>query len=281
MPKTYRTRRKRNPKRKNKNSWKFHLFIYSFLILCFVFYHYRSGISYYFNEVKRYFSSDPTLIKPDVNDIWIVETLENQKDRLFGFDVSHYQSQIEWQRVDSLYEKFPIHFVFVRSTMGTNGKDFRFKENWNRAKGRLLVRGAYHYYHPDENSTAQALHYIKNTPLSSGDFIPILDIEDYPKTQTMQQLKLGIANWLKIVEKHYAKKPMIYSGKHFYETQLQQDFGDYPLWIGRYNFTFKEMDENWDFWQFTDRGFVNGVPTRVDLNIFNGNYQALKKYVLP
>src|SRR5690606_40837136 len=105
--------------------------------------------------------------------------------------------------------------------MGIDGIDYEFKTNWKYAKTRLLVRGAYHYYRPDENSTLQAQNFIKNTFLEPGDFVPVLDIEDYPKHQSVERLREGVQNWLEIVEIHYGVQPMIYSGENFYNRNVK------------------------------------------------------------
>jgi lysozyme len=37
--------------------------------------------------------------------------------------------------------------------------DWQFDENWRGAKKNNLIRGAYHYYRPNENSLEQAALY--------------------------------------------------------------------------------------------------------------------------
>lgn len=255
-------------------------FLGCFVMVVFaVFFHYKDGIKYI---VKDWYFSVFHNEKPSatLHDIRAIEILEKHSDCLFGFDVSYYQNEINWRGIDSLYEKFPLDFVFIRSTMGDNGIDKKFKQNWKYAKARLLVRGAYHYYRPDENSTLQAKNFIKNTPLAVGDFVPVLDIEDYPKKQSIEDLCKGVKNWLTIVEKHYGVKPIIYSGENFYNTNLKQHFPEYKIWIAKYSAFSEKIKGNWHFWQFTDKGSVKGIEGNVDLNIFNGNRHELKSFLL-
>ena len=75
----------------------------------------------------------------------------------------------------------PIEYVIIRSTMGDNRKDIRYKENWIGAKKQGFIRGVYHYYDPNENSTKQAHNFIKSVKLKGGDLSPILDIEAFSK----------------------------------------------------------------------------------------------------
>src|SRR5690606_8452481 len=120
------------------------------------------GLRYFFLDLyETVFRSEQTK-EVTVHDIRAIEILDKHTEHyLFGFDVSHYQYRIDWKIADSLYQKYPLDFVFIRSTMGIDGIDYEFKTNWKYAKTRLLVRGAYHYYRPDENSTLQAQNFIK------------------------------------------------------------------------------------------------------------------------
>src|SRR5690606_41798508 len=87
-------------------------------------------------------------------------------------------------------------------------------------------------------------------------------------------------NWLNIVEKHYGVKPIIYSGAHYYNKNLKDYFPEYKIWIAKYSLFSEKMNDDWHFWQFTDKGTINGVPTKVDLNIFKGSRYDLKKFVI-
>lgn len=258
---------------------KYHIVGYATIILLAVIFHYRDGISYLAKD-WYYSIFHNEKVKSTLHDVRTIEILDKHNQHLFGFDVSHYQNEINWRGIDSLYQKFPLDFVFIRSTMGGNGVDKNFKQNWKYAKVRLLVRGAYHYYRPDENSTLQAQNFIRNTPLTVGDFVPVLDIEDYPKHQSIEDLQKGVKNWLNIVEKHYGVKPIIYSGENFYNQNLKAHFPEYKIWIAKYSAFSDKIKDDWHFWQFTDKGSVEGIIGDVDLNIFNGNRHDLKVFLI-
>ena len=273
-------KRKSTKKKAKVAPWKWHVLAYSSLIVCFVIFHYRDGIGYFFTDLYERVFKEETSKSVTVHDFRAIEILDKHTDHLFGFDVSHYQYDIEWREIDSLYHKYPIDYVFLRSTMGVDGVDKKFDFNWKKAKSRLLVRGAYHYYRPDENSTQQAENFIKNTALEPGDFFPVLDIEELPKTQSKDKMREGLQNWLDIVEKHYGVKPIIYSGANYYDHHLKDHFPKYKIWIAKYSLFSEKMNEEWHFWQFTDKGTVNGIETKVDLNIFKGDRYDLKQFVI-
>ena len=236
---------------------------------------FREGISYYFGS--KFDKKDD---KNMVFDVRNIEVMKRHDDMLFGIDVSLYQGPIIWDSLNLMYDEFPIDFVFVRSTMGIDGVDARFDQNYKQARAFHFIRGAYHYYRPNESSVEQAENFIKNTKLEPGDFPPILDIEELPKKQSMDCLKVGLKKWLQIVEKHYKVKPILYSGEHFYKTHLKEDFADYEVWVANYNFFVENIKPEWMMWQFTEKGTVPGIRSKVDVNIFNGSKNDLRQKLI-
>ncbi|TXI62855.1 MAG: glycoside hydrolase family 25 protein [Flavobacterium sp.] len=271
-------RRKPVTKRKSntKNRWIFYLI--SIVLLFFVaigIYKFRDGFLYYLSFKTN--KNIATLSKEErkLADIRIYEVLHKHDEKAIGFDVSEYQSEIDWEQTYHLDESFELSFVFIRATAGKNKVDKRFKENWKASKERQLIRGAYHYYRPNENSIEQAENFIKTVKLEKGDLPPVLDIEKLPKSQSIDSLKVGLRRWLKKVEKHYKVKPIIYSGESYYTDFLKEEFSDYPLWIANYNFWRNHLEDDWLFWQFTEKAQIQGIEGMVDVNIFNGDKNKL------
>ncbi len=195
---------------------------------------------------------------------------------VFGIDVSQYQTDIDWEK---LTRKEKIDFVIIRAVAGKDKVDTKFRTNWESAKENKVIRGAYHYYRPDENSTDQAKFFIKNVKLEEGDLPPVLDIEKYSRVQSLTSLKNGLLNWLKIVEEHYGITPILYTYYNFYSSTLSGDkrFSKYPVWIAWYNINGNpdNIKKDWVFWQFTDKGRLKGIDGDVDVNVFNGKLQDL------
>jgi lysozyme len=206
--------------------------------------------------------------------------LKNHADFSIGIDVSEYQERISWSYVDTIQKKYPIHFVFIRATVGSDRIDRQFERNWYGAKNNNMIRGAYHYYRPNENSLQQARLFIKHVTLEEGDLPPVLDIEKLPKNQSIDSLKVGLRRWLEKVEDHYGVKPIIYSGEKYYIDFLKEEFDDYPFWIANYNNYRGEIDQDWLFWQFTESARIPGIKTRVDVNVFNGDVGDLQGITL-
>lgn len=253
--------------------------IWAFFILLFigVGYHYREGLAYYFS-----FKTDKKLSEEEkrIADVRIYQVLSKHENKVYGFDVSEYQGKVDWKKANSIEETFPLGFVFIRATAGKNRVDATFKENWREAKKNKFIRGAYHYYRPNENSIAQAENFIKTVKLRKGDLPPVLDIEKLPKEQSIDSLKVGLKRWLKRVEKHYNVRPIIYSGESYYNDFLKDEFGEYTFWIANYNFFEETIKDEWTFWQFTEKATVPGIKGTVDVNIYNGTPKQLQYFTI-
>lgn len=248
------------------------------IFLAFAIYHYRDGLAYYLG-----FKSDKTYREKAADkrlaDLRNIQVLVRHDGKSIGFDVSEYQGKINWEQADSI-DVYPLDYVFIRATAGKDRPDLNFRQNWDAAKNQNLIRGAYHYYRPNENSIEQAQLFIKTVKLQAGDFPPILDIEQLPETQSIDSLKVGLRRWLTKIENHYKVRPIIYSGEKYYDDFLKEEFSDYDFWIANYNFFVDEIKPDWTFWQFTEKGSIRGIEGNVDVNIFNGSPEMIEKHVI-
>lgn len=194
---------------------------------------------------------------------------------LFGIDISHYQGRIDWESVQNT--QHPLKFVFIRATMGVNGKDSHYNRNWKSARQSNYIRGAYHFYRPDENPVAQFENYRASVRLESGDFVPVLDIES-SGTIGIANLRKGVLRWLALAEEAYGVKPIVYTGSHFYQTHLNGYLDEYPLWISAFSGKHRVQGLPWRFHQFTDKIRIKGIRSTVDGNHFNGDISDLAAF---
>lgn len=204
-------------------------------------------------------------------------------DKTFGIDMSHYQRKedIKWDSLSFGNRTIPIEFVVLRATMGNKSRDKNFDDFWKLAKKHEKIRGAYHFYRADEDPVLQANNFLANVKLESGDLPPVLDIEKVPKMKTNKKLISDLKVWCRIVEEAYGEKPIIYTYYHYYKDFLKGEFDDYPLWLANYNDVLEPAPEtDWDFWQFTEKGIVYGINTKVDVDIYNGSLWSLKRLTI-
>lgn len=222
----------------------------------------------------------------------------NQKfhvgSKVYGIDVAKYQKKIDWEKLSlrasadgtvsptakngSFLQ--PVLFALMKSTEGTNIRDPQFERNFAESKRCGIIRGAYHFLNSHVSAQAQAKYFIANTPLEVGDLPPVLDLEIPKKVMQRDHKKIVkmALEWLKYVEDYYGVKPIVYTYENYYKDYLHgHGFDDYDFWIARYG---KEPSaRHWEIWQFTDKGNATGIDHAVDIDIFRGDYKALKKYV--
>jgi len=196
-------------------------------------------------------------------------------DVLHGLDVSHHQKRIAW---DSVASKEPVDFVFVKATEGGDFVDSLFCHNWEDLRRLGIRRGAYHFFRAYGCGEDQAHNFLSQVTMEPGDIAPVLDIEilDGIDPEVMAQ---EARIWLQTVQQHLGVKPIIYTNQHFYEQYLAHHFDEYPLWIARYSEEKPTLSagKNWEIWQFSNQGCIEGIPRKVDLNVFMGSHAMLDR----
>ena len=183
----------------------------------------------------------------------------------FGIDVSQYNGPIDWPKVRTQDKtRDPIRFVIIRSTVGVD-RDSRYEYNYTEAKKNGFIVGSYHYYRPNENSSLQFENFKKTIHLEKGDILPVVDIEAASTVQSMASLKVGLRNFVNLVEKEYGVKPIIYSKLSMWRDYLADDFSDCKLWVAAYS-TSRRTDDvvrNADIHQFTKEiRDIPGIPEK-------------------
>ena len=185
-----------------------------------------------------------------------------------GIDVSHYQGNVDWAQVKAAGKVF----AFAKATQGSTDVDSMFATNWSAMKEAGIVRGAYHFFQPDEDATAQAEHFIATVKLEAGDLPPVIDIE-VAEGSTTQNIDADVKTWLEKVAAAYGVRPIIYSDLSFLQQHLASGFGDYPLWVADYSPNPPDPPESWKkwtFWQYSQSGTVAGIDGDVDLDRYQG-----------
>jgi lysozyme len=191
---------------------------------------------------------------------------------IHGIDVSRYQDIIAWEEVKKMkVDRIQLGFVFIKATEGVNNTDPQFRRNWRKAKTNDMIRGAYHFFIATKDGKKQAEHFIKKVGLETGDLPPVLDVEQRYGVSRFQ-LQREVREWLETVENYYRVRPIIYTNVDFYEQNLGSGFDEYPLWAAHYYQQQQpRIGRDWLFWQHSDQGNVNGITSKVDFNVFNGD----------
>lgn len=200
-----------------------------------------------------------------------------------GTDVSKYQTSIDWSAVRNAR----IGFAFIKATEGGDRVDAKFSEYWNNARAAGIPRGAYHFYYFCRPASEQASWFIQNVPRESGAMPPVLDMEWNPDSPTCKTrpdkatVRAEMKTFLRIVEQHYGKKPIIYTSIDFFDDNELASFTGYPYWLRSVagHPTERYGSHPFTFWQYTGTGVVPGIRGNADINVFNGSPSDWKKWL--
>ena len=200
---------------------------------------------------------------------------------IHGIDVSKYQQTISWESVKEMkVNNIQLGFAFIKATEGIENTDPQFKRNWKKSKQAGVIRGAYHFFLATKDGRAQAENFIEAVDLEKGDLPPVVDVEQTYGV-SIAILKKELKEWLDVVEFNYGVKPIIYTNVDFYSRNLGNEFNGYPLWAAHYyQYDTPRIERNWDFWQHSEEGRVNGILSKVDFNVFNGDSLQFKSILM-
>lgn len=183
-----------------------------------------------------------------------------------GIDISHHQGVVDWSKVDSFREK-KIDFIYIKSTEGSSYKDRMYKSNLVNAHKKGILVGSYHYFKTTSKAEFQFKNFISVVDKDYQDLVPMIDVEERGVLSD-ERFHLTLSNFLKLVEDHFDKKPIIYASNAFYTKYLRKRYKDYYFCIARYGGLKPDLP-TWYMWQFTERGRLDGFSEYVDVSILN------------
>ena len=203
---------------------------------------------------------------------------------IHGIDVSKYQGDIDWAQVKAS----GVKFAYIKATEGGDHIDAKFQQNWNGAKAAGLPRGAYHFVYWCRPWHEEMRHFIQTVPKDPDALPPVLDVEATPESKKCKRrLERGpvvaeMREMLRAMERHYGKKPVIYSTVDFYEAILSpNELEDYPIWIRstKHSPHVRYGSRNWHFWQYQSDAQIPGIVGNVDRNAFRGDHKQWLAFI--
>ena len=193
---------------------------------------------------------------------------------IHGIDVSKFQGDIDWNAVANS----GVKFAWIKATEGGD-PDARFQANWEGAKAAGIPHGAYHFIYWCRPPLEEINIFEQNAPVEDDALPPVLDAEATPTSPTCRRHVTqdeAIADMqvmLQEMERHYRKRPIIYTTVDFYEANLSNGaLTDYPIWVRstKHHPAVKYGSRAWHFWQYQSDGRVPGIGGKVDKDAFYG-----------
>lgn len=210
-----------------------------------------------------------------------VVSVDTTKQAFYGIDISRWNGHA----LTEITPEDSITFIICKATQSVDYEDPDFKSNWEMAKEKNFIRGAYHFYIYGEDPTKQAEHFWSViSRLDSTDMAPVLDIEEesLPAHENVDKvnLQVDLLQFLKRLEELSGRAPMVYVDVSFANKYLSnKSFAKYPLWVAEYtNSTQPKTPETWKetgykIWQKSDHYDIDSHHT--DFDLFKGQKDEL------
>lgn len=196
---------------------------------------------------------------------------EDTCSHIHGIDLSHYQGTVFWETVG---DNSKMAYVYLKATEGGDNVDERYKENIELAHRYGLKVGSYHFYRARIPQKTQLKNFMSQCRPGDQDLLPMIDIETRSGLGS-EAFQDSIFKFLKLVEKVYKQKPLIYTGANFYDHNFAHKLDDYKIMIAQYSSREPRLIDGRDItmWQYTGRGRLNGINTHVDKSRFMGRHR--------
>lgn len=195
---------------------------------------------------------------------------------LKGIDVSHYQGEINWEKV-----KPHIDFAILRCGLGDDIKsqdDKYFERNYAECTRLGIPFAAYFFsYAVNKAKVTTEIAHIKR--LLGGKKITAPVYIDVENTNGLNWRSVSNSELLEIMKEFKAQlaalgyKMGIYSSRSAFWNEKMSDpwYDNISKWVAEYGDKVNDFNRTYDIWQYTSKGRVNGINGNVDMNVMYNN----------
>lgn len=201
-----------------------------------------------------------------------------------GIDVARYQGDIDWHQARAS----GVAFAYIKATEGGDHLDPMYRAHRTGARQAGIRNGAYHYFYFCRPAEEQARWFIRNVPRDASSLPHVLDMEWNHRSPTCRrrpdgaEVRREARTFLNIIERHYGKRPVIYTTPDFFKDTGIGRLSGTEFWLrsvaGHPGQVYPGV--GWTFWQYTGTGIVPGVRGNTDLNVFRGSQDAWRNWGL-
>lgn len=199
---------------------------------------------------------------------------------LKGIDVSHYQGEINWEKV-----KPQIDFAILRCGLGDDIKsqdDKQFERNYAECTRLGIPFAVYFFsYAVNKAKVAKEIAHIKR--LLNGKKINAPVYIDIENTNGLNWRTISNADMLGIMQEFNKQlnalgyKMGIYSSRSAFWNEKMTDkwYDSISKWVAEYGAKVNNFNRTYDIWQHTSKGRIDGISGNVDMNImYNSIFTA-------
>ena len=193
-----------------------------------------------------------------------------------GIDVSHYQGDIDWQKVKAA----GIEFVFVRLGYRGYGQDgvlkmdTNFEKNMEGARAAGLDVGVYFFAQAvNETEAVEEAEFVLEHLMEYDLQMPVVYdpesvVHEEARTDnvTGEQFTKNTKAFCETIEKS-GYDAMVYCNMTWQAFKLDlEELEEYPIWYADYE-EYPQTPYHFEIWQYSNEGTVDGIQGNVDLNI--------------
>lgn len=190
-----------------------------------------------------------------------------------GIDVSSHQGIIDWSKVKS-----QVDFAIIRCGYGddiSSQDDSQFLNNVNGCISNGIPFGVYLYSYAKNlagsESVQSEIEHCKRllNKISTKPFCVYIDMED---DSTTYLGKLMLTNYALEFCKQMTNagyKAGVYANENWFKNYLDVKTianQGYSIWCAKYSSNKPNIDSNYDIWQYSSNGTINGINGNVDMN---------------
>ena len=189
----------------------------------------------------------------------------------FGIDVSRHNGTIDWKAVKAS----GVDYVIIRcgyrgSLTGALIEDQSFRTNIKGATAAGLKVGVYVFSQAINEVEAVkeaslAVSLVKGYNLTYPIFIDT-ESSGGRADKIDRATRTAVVNAFCQTVASAGYKPGIYASKTWFEDKLNMGaIGNYKIWLAQYS-TAPTYKGRYDMWQYSSKGTISGISTKVDLN---------------
>ena len=154
--------------------------------------------------------------------------------------------------------------------------DDTYEYNLTEARRNGIKAGSYHFFRPGVSAAGQFALFKRVIDKRKQDLLPLIDVE-VTGGVSIATLHSRLQEFLKLVTEEYGRRPVIYTGRNFYNKY----FADYDFYkpylfmIAMYNTAeqpYLDNGEDYVIWQYSSKGRIDGIRGDVDQSRFVGRH---------
>lgn len=228
------------------------------------------------NESEIDAKKEDTVVKDalaDADNTEVTERLSGENTG-FGIDVSKWNKEIDWEKVKAAGVDFAIiRCAYRGSSTGSLVEDPYFKKNIEGATKAGIKVGVYFFTQAvtiteamEEASIAVSL--CRDYPIAYPIFIDTEGAGANARAANLDvETRTAVCKTFCETVEAAGYNAGIYASKNWFNKNLDvSKLEDYYMWLAEYK-SEATYTGNYDFWQYTSSGKIDGIEGRVDLNV--------------